>query len=170
VRGAVLGACLLAWLADPAAAQPTPAEPTLEQILAPRGWVAVQLRENAMSQLEADLVIEGEHRVRAQVSTSFSKSIFDQKTVRSFGLPIEPSNIEITGAKGKQRLGSVQLQSMAFGETVVGPVTVFTADLSELVSLGPGGQAPQAVLGSDFLTKYQAVLEIANSKLHLRVR
>jgi len=163
---ATLAALLLSAAAS---AQPAPAEPTLQQFLAQRGWVAIQLRENAFGQLEADLVIEGEHRLRAQISTSFSKTIFDPAAVRKLGLPIEPTNIEITGSKSKQRLGTVQLQSLAFGETVVGAVTIFTADLGELISR-PAGDPVQAVIGSDFLTKYQAVLEIPTTKLYLRLR
>jgi len=169
MRGALsLLAALL--LSAAASAEPAPAEPTLEQFLGQRGWVAVQLRENVFNQLEADVVIEGEHRLRAQISTSFSKSIFDQAAVRKLGLPIEPTSIEISGSKSKQRLGTVQLQSLAFGETVVGAVTIFTADLGELITRGPSGEPVQAVIGADLLTKYQAVLEIPTSKLYLRLR
>jgi hypothetical protein len=116
------------------------------------------------------VVIEGEHRVRAQISTSFSKTIFDQAAVRKLGLPIEPTSIELTGSAGKQRLGTVRLQSFAFGETVVGGVTIFTADLGQLIGRAPSGEPVQAVIGSDFLTRYQAVLEIPASKLYLRLR
>jgi hypothetical protein len=159
---------LASLLAGTARAQPS--EPSLEQFLGPRGWVAVQLRENVYNQLEVDVVIEGEHRVRAQVSTSFSKTVFDQGAVRKLGLPIEPTSIEISGTGGKQRLGAVQLQSLAFGETVVGAAAIFTADLDKLVSRPPGGEPIQAVIGSDFLTRHQAVLEIPTSKLYLRLR
>jgi hypothetical protein len=163
----LLGGLLLSGAAF---AQAPRADLSLEELLAQRGWVAIQLRENAFNQLEADVVVEGEHRLRAQISTSFSKSVFDQSAVRAFGLSIEPTSIEITGAKGKQRLGTLQLQSLAFGETVVGPVTIFTADLSELISSGPGVAQVKAVIGSDLLTKYQAVLDIPTSKLYLRLR
>jgi Aspartyl protease len=159
---------VLALLAVAASAQP--AETSLEQFLGQRGWVGIQLSENVYNQLEADVVIEGEHRVRAQVSTSFSKTVFDQGAIRKLGLPIEPTPIEMSGSGGKQRLGTVRLQSLAFGETVVGAVTIFIADLEKLISRPPGGEPVQAVIGSDFLTRYQAVLEIPTSKLYLRLR
>lgn len=165
-----LAAALVAFAGGAALAQPAPAEPSLEAFLRERGWVAIQLRENAFNQLEADVVIEGEHRLRAQISTSFSKTIFDQAAVRKLGIPIEPTSTEISGSKSKQRLGTVQLLSLAFGETQVGPTTIFTADLGELVSRPPGGEPVQAVIGSDFLTRHQAVLEIPSSKLYLRLR
>ena len=163
---------LAAWLVAgvSALAQPAPADPSLAQFLGQRGWVAIQLSENVFNQLEADVVIEGEHRVRAQISTSFTKTIFDQAAVRKLGLPIEPTPIEIAGSGGKQRLGTVRLQSLAFGETVVGAVTIFTADLDELITRAPSGEPVQAVIGSDLLTRFQAVLEIPTSKLYLRLR
>lgn len=63
--------------AQPAPPAPAPAELTLEKLLAQRGWSAVQLRENAFSQLEVDALANGEHRLRVQISTSFTKTIFD---------------------------------------------------------------------------------------------
>ncbi|MEN8161925.1 MAG: aspartyl protease family protein [Myxococcota bacterium] len=152
-----------------ARAQVAQAEPTLEELLSGRGWVAVQLRENAFSQLEADIVVDGEHELRVQISTSFSKTIFDQAVAEKLGLEIERTNIEITGRGGKQTLGSVALRSLAFEETKVGAFTIFTAELEQLVSRGEGTEPIEAVIGSDFLTKYQAVLEIPTSKLYLRV-
>jgi hypothetical protein len=149
--------------------QEAEAEPSLEELLAGRGWVAVQLRENAFSQLEADIVINGEHTLRAQISTSFSKTILGEATAKKLGLEIEDTRIEITGRGGKQRLGSIPLESIAFAETRVGPFTVFTADLDELISRAEGTAPIQAVIGSDFLTKYQAILEIPSSKLYLRL-
>lgn len=70
----------------------------------------------------------------------------------------------------KQRLGTLQLRSLALGDAQVGAVTVFTADLSELISRSPGAEPAQGVIGSDPLIKYQAVLEIPTSKLYLRLR
>ena len=64
------------------ASAPAPAELTLEQFLGQRGWSAVQLHENAFSQLEAELLVNGEHRLRVQISTSFSKTLFDEKVVK----------------------------------------------------------------------------------------
>lgn len=153
----------------PVAPAPAPADLTLEQLLAQRGWVAVQLRENAFSQLEADVLLDGKHRLRAQVSTSFSKTIFDASALEELGLRIEETRIEITGSE-KQRLGSVQLESLALGETNLGGTTIFTADLEALVGKGASANELQAVIGADLLTKYQAVLEIPTSKLYLRVR
>jgi hypothetical protein len=161
----------LVMLLAPAAAlgQGAAAEPSLEELLAGRGWVAVQLRENAYSQQEADVDINGEHALRAQISTSFSKTILDEATAKKLGLEVEGTRIEITGRGGKQRLGSVPLESIAFAETQVGPFTVFTADLDELISREEGTPPIHAVIGSDFLTKYQAILEIPSSKLYLRL-
>jgi hypothetical protein len=167
---AVLAALAAGLLAGAALAQPAPADASLARFLAARGWVAVPLSVNAFNQLEADVVIEGQHRVRAQISTSFSKTVFDDAAVRKLGLPIEPTSVEISGAGGKQRLGSVRLQSLAFGETVIGAVTVHTADLDPLVSRAPSGEPVQAVIGSDLLTRYQAILEIPTSTLYLRLR
>ena len=174
-RGLPIGLAAL-WLVGagegapaPVAPAPAPADLTLEQLLAQRGWSAVQLHENAFSQLETELVVNGEHRLRAQISTSFSKTIFDAEVVERLGLVVEPTNIEITGAK-KQRLGSLQLSSLAFGETRVGAATVFTADLTSLLGKASDALPVQGVIGSDLLTKYQAVLEIPTSKLYLRVR
>ena len=169
MRSPILLGVLVLLAAGAAFAQGAPSEPSLEQFLGGRGWVAVQLRENAFSQLEAEIVIEGEHAMRAQISTSFSKTIFDRAAVEKLGLEIQPTNIEITGRGGKQKLGSVALRSLAFDETKVGAFTIFTAELEQLVSRGSGSEPIQAVIGSDFLTKYQAVLEIPTSKLYLRV-
>ncbi len=146
-----------------------PAELTLEQFLAQRGWTAVQLHENAFSQLETEVLVNGEHRLRVQISTSFSKTIVDEAVVKQLGLTVEPTNIELSGVK-KQRLGSLQLKSLAFGETSVGAATLFTADLSSLLGSATGVEPVQGVIGSDLLSKYQAVLEIPTSKLYLRVR
>ena len=153
----------------PAPATPAPSDLTVEQFLGQRGWSAVQLRENAFSQLETDVVLNGEHRLRVQISTSFSKTIFDEKVVKDLGLAVEPTSIEISGAN-KQRLGTVQLSKLSFGDTSVGPVTIFTADLGAFVSKTPGVEPAQGMIGSDLLNKYQAVLEIPTSKLYLRVR
>jgi hypothetical protein len=154
--------------AAPAPPSAAPRELTLEQFLAQRGWKAVPLRENEFSQLEADVVLNGQHRLRAQISTSFSKTVFDEAVVKQLGLQVEPSGIEITGAK-KQRLGTVRLSELAFGSTSVGPVTVFTADLPALLNRSGSADGVQGVIGSDLLTRYQAVLEIPATKLHLRV-
>jgi len=170
VSRAILLLALALLVADPGLAQPAPADITLEQLLAQRGWSAVQLRENAFSQLEVDVLVNGEHKLRVQISTSFSKTVFDVEVVKKLDLPIEPTSIEIAGAGGKQRLGTLQLQGLAFGETSVSAVTIFTADLSELISRSAGVEPVQGVIGSDFLIKYQAVLEIPTSKLYLRLR
>lgn len=153
----------------PQAKAPAPSDLTLEQFLGQRGWSAVQLRENAFSQLETDVLVNGEHHLRVQISTSFSKTIVDEAVVKQLGLTVEPTNIELSGAQ-KQRLGSLQLKSLAFGETPVGAATIFTADLSALLGPSTGGEPVQGVIGSDLLSKYQAVLEIPTSKLYLRVR
>src|SRR5262245_5557572 len=153
----------------PAAPPLAPAELTLEQLLAQRGWTGAQLRENAVNQLEAKVVLNGQHELRFQISTSFSKTILDEDVAKELGLQIEPTNIEVTGAK-KQRLGMVALESLAFPETSLGPVTLFTADLSSIMGKSSMVELPAGVIGSDLLTKYQAVLEIPTSKLYLRVR
>jgi hypothetical protein len=152
-----------------AAPSPAASELTLEQFLAQRGWSAVQLRENEFSQLEADVMLNGQHPLRVQISTSFSKTVFDEAVVKELGLQVEPSGIEITGAK-KQRLGTLRLSELAFGATSVGPATVFTADLPALLNRSGSADGVQGVIGSDLLTRYQAVLEIPATKLHLRVR
>jgi hypothetical protein len=153
----------------PATPPAAPAELTLEQFLAQRGWSAVQLRDNEFGQLEADVVLNGQHKLRAQISTSFSKTVFDEAVVKQLGLQVEPSGIEITGAK-KQRLGTLRLSELAFGDTNVGPVTVFTADLPSLLNRSGSADGVQGVIGSDLLTRYQAVLEVQGTKLYLRVR
>jgi hypothetical protein len=153
----------------PAPAPAAPADLTLEQLLAQRGWSAVQLRENEFSQLEAEVLVNGEHRLRMQVSTSFSKSIVDEAVAKRLGLAIEPSGIEIKGAK-TQRLGTLRLRSLSLGETDVGAATVFTADLPALLNRTAGEGGVDGVIGSDLLTRFQAVLEIPTSKLYLRVR
>ena len=153
----------------PPAPVAAPAELTLEQFLGQRGWSAVPLRENAFSQLETDVLVNGEHKMRVQISTSFSKTIFDEAAMKEIGLASEPTAIELSGSK-KQRLGTLQLKSFAFGETSVGAATVFTADLGSLLGNPAGVEPVQGVIGSDLLSKYQAVLEIPNSKLYLRVR
>lgn len=155
--------------APPVAPRAAPADLTLEQLLAQRGWSAVQLRENEFGQLEADVLVNGEHRLRMQISTSFSKSIVDEAVAKKLGLAVEPSGIEIKGAK-TQRLGTLRLKSLALGETDVGAVTVFTADLPALLNRTPGEGGVDGVVGSDLLTRFQAVLEIPGSKLYLRVR
>ena len=48
----------------------------------------MQLQENAFSQLETDVVLNGEHRLRVQISTSFSKSLFDEKVMKELGLAV----------------------------------------------------------------------------------
>lgn len=169
MRNAMAAALAVLLWAGIASGQEAKVEPSLEELLAGRGWVAVQLRENAFSQLEVDIVLNGEHTVRAQVSTSFSKTILDEAVAKEMGLEIESTLIEITGRGGKQRLGSVPLDSIAFGETQVGAFTLFTAELDELISRAEGIEPIQAVIGSDFLTKYQAILEIPTSKLYLRL-
>jgi hypothetical protein len=157
-------------LGGAAAAQAPPAEPSLEQLLAPRGFAAVQLRQNAYDQLEADVLLNGQHALRVQISTSFSKTTFDKEALEKLGLAVEPSSVELSGPGGKkQRLGTLRLESLAFGEVVLGPLTVFSADLSAFVGRG-AGEPVEGVIGTDLLSKYQAVLEIQNAKLHLRVR
>jgi hypothetical protein len=163
------GAALAGWLAAAAGAETPAAEPSLEQFLAARGWSAVQLRENEFNQLEAEVLVNGVHRLRVQISTSFSKTIIDEAVAKRLGLAIEPSGIEITGAR-KQRLGTLRLESLAFGETGLGAATVFTADLPSLLHRSGSADAVQGVIGADLLTKYQAVLEIPTTKLYLRVR
>ena len=148
---------------------PPPAELTLEQFLAQRGWSAVQLRENEFMQLEADVVLNGRHRMRVQISTSFSKTVIDEAVAKALGLRVEPSGVEITGAR-KQRLGTLRLESLAFGDTRLGAATVFTADLPALLNRSGSAGAVQGVIGADLLTKYQAVLEIPTATLYLRVR
>jgi hypothetical protein len=168
---ALAGAAAAQQTPPPAAPAPTPApaEATLEQFLAGRGWAAVPLRENEFNQLEADMLVNGQHKLRVQISTSFSKTIIDEAVAKQLGLAIEPSGIEITGAK-KQRLGTLRLDSLAFGDTAVGAATVFTADLSALLNRPTAETGVQGVIGSDLLTRYQAVLEIPSTKLYLRVR
>ena len=165
---AALGLLAAADVQQTPAPAPAPTELTLEQFLGQRGWSPVQLRENAFSQLEADVLVNGEHKLRVQISTSFSKTIFDEAAAKQLGLTIEPTNIELTGAN-KQRLGSLALKSMSLGGTSIGAATVFTADLKALLGSPAGVEPVQGVIGSDLLTKYQAVLEIPNSKLYLRV-
>jgi len=166
-------ACLVLLAAVVCAGAPAPAQEaapqTLDTLLAGRGWVGVQLRENAFSQLEADVVLNGEHTLRAQISTSFSKTILDRETAEKLGLEIERTQIEITAAAGKQRLGSIALQTLAFAEASVGPCTVFTAELDKLTSRAGDAEPYHMVIGSDFLTRYQAILEIPTSRLYLRV-
>ncbi len=168
MKHVILLSILTMLAAGAALGQAAENEPSLEALLEGRGWVGVQLRENAFSQLEADIVINGEHPLRAQISTSFSKTIIDEATAEKLGLEIERTNIEITGRGGKQRLGSVALGTLAFPETRVGPFTLFTAELGQLISRGEGSEPVQVVIGSDFLTKYQAILVIPTSKLHIR--
>jgi hypothetical protein len=151
-----------------APAAPAPADATLEQFLAQRGFQTVQLRENAFSQLEADVLVNGEHRLRVQISTSFSKTLFDEAAVKALGLAITPSNVELAGEK-KQKLGTLQLDRLAVGDAVLGAATVFTADLASLVGTATTDPV-QGVIGSDLLNKYQAVLDVPASKLYLRIR
>src|SRR5262249_44366521 len=159
LSAALLLAANEAQQAPAPATTPAPNDLTMEQFLGQRGWSAVQLRENAFSQLETDVVLNGEHRLRVQISTSFSKTIFDEKVVKDRGLVVEPTSIEISGAN-KQRLGTVQLTKLSFGDPWVGPVTIFTADLGAFVSRTAGVEPAQGMIGSDLLNKYQAVLEI----------
>jgi hypothetical protein len=170
-RGLALSIAAILLLGASASAQTQPAAPelTLEQLLTPRGFSAVQLRENVYGQLEADVLLNGEHRLRVGVSTSFSKTIFDAKAIEKLGLTVEPTNVELSGPAKKQRLGSVPLKSLSLGETSLGAVTIFTADLSAFVSQS-GAEPVAGMIGSDLLTKYQAVLEIPTAKLYLRVR
>lgn len=163
------GAALAAWLGAAAEAQAPAPEPSLAEFLAGRGWAAVPLRENEFDQLEAEIVVNGTHRLRAQISTSFSKTVIDEAVAKALGLRVEPSGIEITGAR-KQRLGTLRLESLAFGDTRLGAATVFTADLPALLNRSGSAGAVQAVIGADLLTKYQAVLEIPTATLYLRVR
>ncbi len=150
-----------------------PNEPSesLSQFLALRGYSEVDLSENSAGQFEVDAVINGSHSARLLVDTGASRTLFGSHSFKSWGIRTKKTSIELTGIGKKQKLQSAELSNLSIGNADSGPITVFVADISfynrQLEAIGSG--EIQGLIGSDFLNKYSAILEIKNSKLYLRV-
>jgi len=160
--------CLLP-LSTPAVAEECP--DALSGFLEGRGFVEVELSENTAKQFEVEAEINGEPLLLI-VDTGASHTIFSRDRIEELGLDLEKTQVEFSGIGKKQRLYSTEITDLRIGGASTGPISIFAADLSHLQKMlrGTGSRAPDGLVGSDFLTRWSAILDVKYSTLFLRIR
>ena len=145
---------------------------SLQEFLATQGYVEIELSENTAKQFEVEATLNGSEPVLLIVDTGASQTLFSKDRLEKLGLRLEKTQVDIYGLGGKQRVSSAEIRDLAIGSASTGPISVLAADLSKLREdlKGLGSRPIDGVIGSDFMSRYSAVIEVKHSKLYLRIR
>jgi len=121
-------------------------------------------------QFEVEAKLNGSRPLLLIVDTGATMTLLDRDKLEDAGLEFEKTDVRLSGFGGEQRLYSSQIANLAIGSAETGPMTIFGADLGTLQEAQRkyGSRPVDGVIGSDFLSRYSAVIEVKHSMLYLR--
>lgn len=162
----LVSACLAARHAGAQSNCPT----ELGVFLKSQGYLAIELSQNTMKQFEVEATLNGKVPLLLLVDTGASMTLFDRDKLKDAGIEFEKTDLQVFGFGGDQRAYSGQIQTLDIGSASMGATSIFGVDLSDFQKQQKkmGSRPIDGVIGSDFLARYSAVIEVKHSILYLR--
>ncbi|MBS0658054.1 MAG: retropepsin-like domain-containing protein [Verrucomicrobia bacterium] len=136
------------------------------------GYAEIPLAKTSYSEFELRTKIN-DTTFHLLLDTGAALTLIDSSMAGFAEIPVEKTDLIVGGATGAGvRLGRGRVRTFRAGSFKVEGVSVGVVDLSHSNrQLQNAGQASIAgYLGSDFLRRYEAVIDCANLKLYLRAR
>ncbi|HTO71845.1 MAG TPA: retropepsin-like aspartic protease [Myxococcota bacterium] len=152
------------------AAAPCPSE--LGEFLKSQGYSAIELSQNTAKQFEVEATLNGKIPLLLLVDTGASMTVFDRDKLKDAGIDVEKTDLQVFGFGGDQRAYSGQIQTLAIGSAQMGVTSILGVDLSDFQKQQKkiGSRPIDGLIGSDFLSRYSAVIEVKHSILYLRTQ
>lgn len=161
----------LALLISPRPAFGQDTSGSLNKFLEKQGYAEIDLSENTLKQFEVDVSLNGTPLLLL-VDTGASHTFLSRKRLTELGFDLEKTSLEVSGIGQKQFAYSTEIDDLVIGSASTGPMSIYAVDLSTMRDLlrESGSRVPDGLLGSDFLTRWSAVLEVKQSRLFLRIQ
>ncbi|HEY7331232.1 MAG TPA: aspartyl protease family protein [Gemmataceae bacterium] len=144
---------------------------SIDRTLKERGYIEVSLRRLRAGYLCVDLQIEGK-KVLLAVDTAAPWTHLDSQRVKHLQLKWQPWNKESGKEKASPKIGSdyCEIAKLEIGGFTVGNLLIGSHDISDINDNLKFYLDPpiDGVLGSDVLTKLNALIDYSTTKLYFR--
>ena len=143
----------------------------LSTLLEKIGYQVVQLERSGMGQFIVTIELDNGIKIKVIVDTGSSKTLFDSTFMKENGYTLRDANLKLFTGSGEQKVKSTSVKNLKIGNANTGKATVYCTDMSYIQKgfLESGDEKVHALLGSDFLTVYSALVDVKNAKLYLKV-
>ncbi len=143
----------------------------LDSLLCKIGYQVVQLERTGMGQFIAVIEIDNGVKIKVILDTGSSKTLFDSTFMKEKGYKFRDANLKLYTASGQQSVKSTTVKNIRIGNANTGRSTVYCTDMSYIQKSydESGDERVHALLGSDFLTVYSALIDVKNAKLFIKV-
>ncbi|MFB0976808.1 MAG: hypothetical protein QMC73_04015 [Myxococcota bacterium] len=159
----------LCWLV---AAIPSAATADLAAVratLTTEGYVSIPFKRGEDRRFYVEAVIHGS-KLRLMLDLTSDNSIFDIGTLRNLDIAFERTEIIIPTRSKNVRIHTGRILGIEFDGKSTGPIEINAGDVDPVYSVKPGVDGPDGVLGAEFLGRYDALLDVKNQILLLKVR
>jgi hypothetical protein len=159
----------LCWLV---AAIPSAATADLAAVratLTTEGYVSIPFKRGEDRRFYVEGVIHGS-KLRLMLDLTSDNSIFDIGTLRNLDIAFERTEIIIPTRSKNVRIHTGRILGIEFDGKSTGPIEINAGDVDPVYSVKPGVDGPDGVLGAEFLGRYDALLDVKNQILLLKVR
>jgi hypothetical protein len=159
----------LCWLV---AAIPSAATADLAAVratLTTEGYVSIPFKRGEDRRFYVEAVIHGS-KLRLMLDLTSDNSIFDIGTLRNLDIVFERTEIIIPTRSKNVRIHTGRILGIEFDGKSTGPIEINAGDVDPVYSVKPGVDGPDGVLGAEFLGRYDALLDVKNQILLLKVR
>ena len=145
-------------------------EESLGQFLKDRGYIFIQMSQNAVGHFEIGAQIDG-HEVAMLVDTGASKTVLHNESAERIG--IQNKEIDNCGAgigTASAAVGTALTNVFTLGELEITDFPLYIMDFGHVLAgmKAKGGHLVDGVVGADILGSRSAIIDYKGAKLYLK--
>jgi hypothetical protein len=139
----------------------------LETTLRSLGYSTIGLRKTASNEYELDATLNGNKKITLLLSFHAPNTIFDTDKIRALGVEATETSqtFEVNG--DEDNVFVVRTDSISIGDGRIGPEELLSIKFKEFSAFED--YRVTGILGRDFLVKHDALLDLGNQKLYLKI-
>jgi hypothetical protein len=139
----------------------------VEATLRSLGYSTIPLRKTATNEYEMDATLNGNKKITLLLSFHASSTIFDTDKIAALGVEATETNqtFEVNG--DEDNVFVVRTDSINIGDGRIGPEELMSIKFREFEAFED--YRVTGILGRDFLVKHDALLDLGNQKLYLKI-
>ncbi|MFT5443688.1 MAG: putative aspartyl protease [Myxococcota bacterium] len=133
------------------------------------GYISVPITRDKSGGLQVEGRINGE-TLQLRIDLGNDEALFDIRRLKTMALELEKTEVVIPTKRKNIRIYTTRIAGLEFESKSTGAITIHAGDIDALYNVRPGHEGPDGVLGMAFLTRHNGLLDLANMKLHLKLR
>lgn len=167
VTGAIIVLCLILAFSAFSAAEPGDNK-GVDEALRALGYTTVPLRKTATNEFEVTATLNGNKSITMILSFQATSTILNTERLDELGIKYEKTGQDFEVNGDSDPLYAMRTDSTTIGDGKIGQEEIMCINFSEFSVFDE--YRVTGILGREFLSKYNAIIDFANQKLYLKTK